>query len=393
MYIRKQPSGGRGEYEVSGDYSSGANSLQASDLLDRHLFYEFGSYGYHATANAVRLRDGKKRIRLDNPNLDIHGARQITAALLLPKSRREEIGLGGGRPTIMRERYILRQIHFDQVELRGATEAYIRVGNLDLDNGSQVDTIAFQPRMGLVEHLHQNARSFPDAIRQPLEQHQRLLQAANVPLDESAENLVDRLMEHVAENAPDYNVEYTRGGDVVPVLAEMISTPPMEVPVDIESIPPDDLNIRLREVAKWRRWVAARGPTSARFRRAVREAYDSSCLVCGIRLPLSEFCRVPGVDSAHILPWATHDMDIVPNGLCLCRMHHWAFDQQLIAIVHEDGKYLVRVTDRARSALDAAAVAQLEAFAGEIARARLPSNTQHWPRPQLLGELYRLVGG
>ena len=86
-------------------------------------------------------------------------------------------------------------------------------------------------------------------------------------------------------------------------------------------------------------------------------------------------------------------MDVVPNGLCLCKMHHWAFDQQLIAITFEDDKYLVKVTDRAKAALRASAMAQLEAFAGEIARDRLPKNTQHWPSPQLLGELYRLVGG
>lgn len=86
-------------------------------------------------------------------------------------------------------------------------------------------------------------------------------------------------------------------------------------------------------------------------------------------------------------------MDIVPNGLCLCKMHHWAFDQQLIAITYENGEYHVKITDRGRAALGAGALARIEAFAGPIARDRLPQNPQDWPRPQLLGELYRLVGG
>jgi putative restriction endonuclease len=391
MYIRKQPSGGRGEYEISGDYDDGISVFRAGDLADRQLHIEFGSYGYHATANVLRQISGKKRIRLLDQHRDIHAARQVTAALLLPKSRREEIGLGGGRPTVMHERYIVRQMHFDTLSLQGNTDALIRLGNLDLDNGSQVDTVAFSPRMRLVEHLHQKADKFPDAIKKPLEQHQVMLQAT-APLGTEAEALVDLLMNHVAENAPDYNVEFTKGGDVVPVLIEMVDSPPIDEPVDIESIPPEDIDIRLREAARWRRWAAARGPASARFRRAVRDAYNSTCMVCGIRLPVSDFCRVPGVDSAHILPWSTHDLEVVSNGICLCKLHHWAFDQQLMVIKFENDEYRVSVTQRAADALDSHAVEQLRAYQGVVVQRRLPTDKALWPRPEFLIKLYEMLG-
>lgn len=402
MYIRKQPSGnkrvtaaqkkkGRGEYEVSGEFELNSQTNQASDLLNRRLILRFGRYGYRKTGNTVKPESGKKRLRLLNLRVNIHLARQVQAALLFPKSRRDENGLIGGRPTIMFGRYIVREMHLSGLKLKGTQKALIRLGELHLYNGSQTDTVHFDERMKEVEHLHGNSQKFPDAIKNLLDEHRQILESPE-PMTKRAEEIVALLMKHVEEDAPDYNVDYVQGGDVVPVLIEMIDVPPVEEPVDVESIPPEDINIRLREAAKWRRWVAARGPESARFRRAVREAYNSTCVVCGIRLPLSTHCRVPGVDSAHILPWATHDLDVVANGLCLCKLHHWAFDQQLIAITHEGGNYFVKVTDRATKALDADAVDQLRAHEGEVRLERLPAKAKDRPHHTLLGKLYDLLG-
>jgi len=75
-----------------------------------------------------------------------------------------------------------------------------------------------------------------------------------------------------------------------------------------------------------------RDNNAATFRRNVREAYRSTCVVCGLRVPGCGPGGNPGVDAAHILPWANFDLDRITNGLCLCKMHHWAFDEGLIAI-------------------------------------------------------------
>ena len=400
MYIRKQPSGstnataeqrqrGRGEYELSGDFDS-TPPIKPAELVDKQLFFKYGRYGYKPTGNVVRLRHGKKRVQLLDKN-QMHGARQVQASLLFPKSRRDEHGLLGGRPTIMLDRYIVRLMNFRGLVLTDDC-AQVQLGNLDLYNGSQEDTVDFSPRMRDVELLHNKPDTFPPAIRDLLAEHRALLQAPS-PIPKRAEAIVKELMDETEKVAPDYNIDYVSGTDVVAPLKEILNQPQIEEPIPIESIPPDDVEIRLREAAQWRRFAAVRGPAAAAFRRKVREAYNSTCIVCGIRLPVSQQCRVPGVDSAHILPWATHDMDVVGNGLCLCKMHHWAFDQRLVAITYAGEQYHVNVTDRARAALGAEAVAVLQAHAGPVSQARLPQNSQHWPRPPFLAELFNLMGG
>ena len=61
------------------------------------------------------------------------------------------------------------------------------------------------------------------------------------------------------------------------------------------------------------------------FRRRVLAAYENRCALCGIQLRL--------VDAAHIIPVKhSSSNDETRNGLCLCALHHRAFDQGLIAV-------------------------------------------------------------
>jgi len=69
---------------------------------------------------------------------------------------------------------------------------------------------------------------------------------------------------------------------------------------------------------------------SAAFRRQVLEIYDFQCSACGLRI------WIPGreltfVDAAHIIPFAESRNDHPTNGIALCKNHHWAMDQGLIA--------------------------------------------------------------
>lgn len=389
MYVMWRSSGGRGEYEISHPFES-EPPVQAEDLLDHELCYRFGSYGFKRTANVLRPVEGKKRIRLIDQNRFIHGVRQVQAALLLPEPRRSSVGFVGGRPTIVFKRYVVRRMNFGSVRLSGNI-AQIELSTLDLYNGSQEESLDFAQRMAEVESIHRNRDKFPADIAALLGEHQDLLKSVE-PIPERAEKIVGLLMERMQDAAADFNVDYVAGGDVLSPLKEIAAVPPIDTPEQIDLIAPEDIELRRREVAIWRK-QAARGPEGALFRKKVREAYNSTCVVCGIRLPRSDRCRVPGVDSAHILPWRQYDQEEVSNGLCLCKMHHWAFDQQLISIASkENAKYVVSVTQKARDAFDAATVAQLEAFAGEIPVARLPPNPVHWPRPQFLAELDELVG-
>jgi putative restriction endonuclease len=62
------------------------------------------------------------------------------------------------------------------------------------------------------------------------------------------------------------------------------------------------------------------------FRSRVLDAYDETCAVC--RLHHSEL-----LDAAHILP-DKHPLGepVVPNGLALCKLHHAAFDADILAV-------------------------------------------------------------
>jgi len=66
------------------------------------------------------------------------------------------------------------------------------------------------------------------------------------------------------------------------------------------------------------------------FRRAVVTAYQHRCAFCGIRMLTPEGRTV--VEAAHIIPWSTSHNDNIDNGLSLCRLCHWSFDEGLMSV-------------------------------------------------------------
>lgn len=62
------------------------------------------------------------------------------------------------------------------------------------------------------------------------------------------------------------------------------------------------------------------------FRARVLQAYRTRCAICRLR-------QVPLLDAAHILPDShPRSRPIVPNGLALCKIHHAAFDQNILGV-------------------------------------------------------------
>lgn len=60
-----------------------------------------------------------------------------------------------------------------------------------------------------------------------------------------------------------------------------------------------------------------------RFKTIVYEAYKNRCAMCGIQLEL--------VEAAHIVPHSQEKgTDEITNGICLCALHHTAYDRSLI---------------------------------------------------------------
>lgn len=62
------------------------------------------------------------------------------------------------------------------------------------------------------------------------------------------------------------------------------------------------------------------------FRARVLRAYESTCAICGLR-------HGELLDAAHIVPDGRPRGDaVLPNGLALCKLHHAAFDRNLLGV-------------------------------------------------------------
>lgn len=66
------------------------------------------------------------------------------------------------------------------------------------------------------------------------------------------------------------------------------------------------------------------------FRRAVVATYDHRCALCGVRIITAEGHTV--VDAAHIVPWSVNQNDDIRNGMALCKLCHWAFDEGMMGV-------------------------------------------------------------
>ena len=80
------------------------------------------------------------------------------------------------------------------------------------------------------------------------------------------------------------------------------------------------------------------------FRKAIVVLYDHRCALCGIRILTPEGHTI--VEAAHIVPWSESRDDRPTNGLALCRLCHWSFDEGLMSV---GASYEVLVSRRVRT--------------------------------------------
>ncbi|PKH18696.1 hypothetical protein BI292_04055 [Pseudomonas sp. 43NM1] len=386
MKIHKRSSNGRGEYELAGAVDGYSTTM----LIEKQLVIDAGpELGKIPTNIALKKQGGKPRLRRLS-NTGIHIQRQLEALLLMPKSIREESQLLGGQPVIIAERYILSSVEIKSVLVLD-DQAIIKLGGIDCVNDSVTQEIDFSKRISQLMHLYQKVESLPPRVAQALRAHHANIQTGSV-ISSVTERLVLDVIRATEEAAKDSDAVLIPGEDPVPLLLDMLRSQPMVETPPLDEIDPADIEIRRRVADRWR-LQKDRGPASTQFRRDVRRAYDSGCLFCGLKLPTSEGVRIAGVDAAHIIPWSQYEADVVVNGLCLCKLHHWAFDQYLLALRFDGVGYEVVITELAKTAFANSPVVMqsFEAVAGPIPLVRLPANKLEWPSPKLLGQLYEDV--
>lgn len=77
------------------------------------------------------------------------------------------------------------------------------------------------------------------------------------------------------------------------------------------------------------------------FRKAIVSLYDHRCAMCGIRMLTPDGHTV--VEAAHVKPWSQSHDDNPTNGMSLCRLCHWSFDEGLMSV---NKNYEVMVSKR-----------------------------------------------
>lgn len=388
MDIQKRSSAGRGEYEFAGS----VNGVSTSDVIEKQIMLDTqSSFGQLSTGVWAKVQGGKPRLRMIEKGKGIHLHRQIEALLLMPQSIRAESQLLGGQPVVLAGRYLLQRVGISSATLDGES-VVLQLGAIDCTNDSLTHSIDFGKRIKNILRLYAGADELPPRVAIALKAHQANVVATH-RVSGSTERIVAEIIEATEEAAKESDVVLINGEDPVPLLLDLLrSQPTIEIP-PVSEIDPADLVMRRRVADRWR-MQKDRGPASTKFRSAVRTAYKSTCLFCGLRL-VSDEVRVPGIDAAHIAAWAHYDADVVSNGICLCKLHHWAFDQYLLALkLDAKNEYSIVVTKLAYEAFkdEEAVLKSLEAVAGPISLDRLPENPNDWPRAQFINQLYEDMG-
>lgn len=388
MRITRRTSGGRGEYEISEPTVGG---VTPNDLVGRTIILELPNGQRLQTGTRLTAQGGKRRLRRtasDPQHMQI--PRQLAAALLLPEPIRADEALGAGEPVIQRGRYAFDHIAVDEATLLEDGTAVLRVGTATLRNGSvSASELRIGERLSHLSTLWSAEGEFPPDLRELLRIHRRRVLSGEL-ISKRTEDLVRDIQLLTSERSGDLGIIYSQQTDVLQALERSLTIETSEPIIQPDEVDPDEMEIRLRTVKEWKRWANARGPKTAKFRSEVRGAYRATCLVCGERFPPTHFSS-PGVDAAHILPWSQYDLDEITNGLCLCKLHHWAFDEALIRLRHSVDRYFIELPEGIKRQLAASdpdfSVDALARYTGPVDLARLPERPDQWPRPDFIERL------
>jgi len=80
------------------------------------------------------------------------------------------------------------------------------------------------------------------------------------------------------------------------------------------------------------------------FRKAIVTLYKHRCALCGIRMLTPEGHTI--VEGAHIIPWSINQDDQPTNGMALCKLCHWSFDEGFVSV---SNNYEVLVSRQVRT--------------------------------------------
>ncbi|MHB8378585.1 MAG: HNH endonuclease [Acidimicrobiales bacterium] len=381
MHIGFRTSGGRGEYELVGS----AGTFSSGDLE---------GWAFHMRWPDGKMRDtnlwlnpalsGKPRLRsLIAPPLQI--GRIISSMLLMPEPRRDMRLAGNELPILKRAQYVVTRIGFSSdVSFSIIGESVEFLPNyVEVTNRVTSDLLGVESRWNRVKTIYDLADRYDPRLTRLLRQHQAALDTGN-----SITATLPTLVRQIGELLHVLMPAHVAGEDALPTL-ELLALVIPDLTADLpppDSIAEDEPEIRIR-ISQEYRMARSRGASARVFANQVLSAYHNRCAFCGLVLSGVDGI-VSGIDAAHILAWSRYDLDVVQNGIALCKLHHWAFDTAIVAIVLEREGYVLRFTQLALR-LDEETRQRLDVDGFVIPPEWLPDDVTLRPSNRYLKRLYQ----
>jgi putative restriction endonuclease len=331
---------------------------------------------------------GKPRLRsmLDNP---IQISRIVAPMLLLPDPTRAFRNTPDTLPIIRAKEYTITGVGFGtESEFSGVADLVtFDPSFVTIANQGHVDDIGVAVRWSRIGAVYEQAAPLPAGLPALLKNHQDYI-ASGEGIGPQLTTTVNNIMTSLA-TAP--GSTYQGGLDPLPALESLLDIAPPSGP----TLPPPDVlgedapEVSVRSAHQYR-LAKTRGASGRRFSAGVRAAYRHRCAFCGAQLGGIDGIR-SGIDAAHILAWSQHDLDVVQNGMALCKLHHWAFDAGVLALRKEGDSYYLRFTTLA-DLIDEESKSRI-AFEGTMIPAEwLPENPKLHPSAAYLQRLYADLG-
>ena len=386
MRIALRTSGGRGEYELAGSHAG----INTAGLFDKQLVVELTPGTAIHTNNFLRNTQGKRRIRLYDKKIDKHIYILLASILLLPKPKRQLSETGDGHVQLVDDKYSITDIEFDIAHVN-ANEVVIRPTYVKLSNSESSKTLDIAQRMKYVLNLWEKVE----------EDNNNDLFTVSIKAHYSA--YINQNPSEIIFIADIIRKNIDADEDPLRQLLRIyhlndISTLDMAINSGVSFEFPDDNNTPIIQstneiIRKWRQ-IADRGASGQKFKQLVSQAYDYTCLFTGYHLPKTAITSSPGVDAAHILPWATYGINHVQNGVCLNKLCHWAFDTGIISLDFDSQQkeYIISIPILIKQQIAPSfTLSPFLKLEGAIPKNRLPENQNFWPNPDFIKELNKVT--
>ncbi len=380
LHIGFRTSDGRGEFEVVGSQSG----YTASSLEGWSFKLAWPDGVVRDAQLAMESGDSKKPRLRSQATSRFQIGRMVAAMLLLPDPGRDRKKIGEGAPLILAKRYWVSRVGFGpDTEFTGFNDLVtIMPSYVELRNKTEHDAVGVEHRWSRINSVYAQSASLPVDVRKQVEKHREYMKTQSVVTAELV-----KIVRSIGVAVAPYFPGWSKDLDSLPQLEALCGTRP---PVGPSLPPPDELgenepDASIRSAFQYRQ-AKMRGSAARDFARRVRIAYGHRCVVCGAR-----FGGLPdiasGIDAAHILAWSKYELDVVANGLALCKLHHWALDAALFVPAFVKGQYLIRLTARAK-ALDSVSRDLIVQDGFVIPDDQLPANPSDRPSPKYLQQLH-----